>query len=44
MINQGDLDVADELIAPDHVNHDPTASKIPSGPGGISTDPAFGSG
>ena len=35
VMNGGDLDLADELIAPDHVNHDPTAPDVPSGPGGI---------
>jgi hypothetical protein len=26
VMNKGNLEAADELIAPDHVNHDPTAS------------------
>lgn len=35
VINAGDLDAADELIAPDHVNHDPTAPETSPGPEGI---------
>jgi predicted SnoaL-like aldol condensation-catalyzing enzyme len=35
VINGGDLDAADRLIAPDHVNHDPTAPEVPPGPGSI---------
>jgi predicted SnoaL-like aldol condensation-catalyzing enzyme len=33
--NGGNLDAAEDLIAPDHVNHDPTAPEVPSGPKGI---------
>jgi predicted ester cyclase len=32
--NSGNLEVADEIIAPDHVNHDPTLPDIPPGPEG----------
>jgi steroid delta-isomerase-like uncharacterized protein len=32
--NQGNLEVADEIIAADHVNHDPTLPDIPTGPEG----------
>jgi predicted ester cyclase len=35
VINGGDLDAADRLIAPDHVNHDPTAPEVPPGPRSI---------
>jgi steroid delta-isomerase-like uncharacterized protein len=31
LFNTGDLEVADEIIAPDHVNHDPTLPDIPVG-------------
>jgi steroid delta-isomerase-like uncharacterized protein len=31
LFNTGDLEVADEIIAPDHVNHDPTLPDIPPG-------------
>jgi steroid delta-isomerase-like uncharacterized protein len=34
LFNAGNLEVADEIIAPDHVNHDPTLPDIPSGPEG----------
>jgi steroid delta-isomerase-like uncharacterized protein len=34
LFNQGNLEVADEIIAPDHVNHDPTLPDIPPGPEG----------
>jgi steroid delta-isomerase-like uncharacterized protein len=35
VINGGNLDLADELVAPDHVNHDPTAPETGEGPEGI---------
>ncbi len=35
VMNEGDLEAADELIAPDHVNHDPTAPDVPPGPEGV---------
>jgi predicted ester cyclase len=34
LFNAGNLEVADEIIAPDHVNHDPTFPDIPPGPEG----------
>jgi steroid delta-isomerase-like uncharacterized protein len=34
-MNEGNLEAADELIAPDHVNHDPTAPDVPPGPEGV---------
>ena len=34
-LNGGNLEAADELVAPDHVNHDPTAPDVPPGPEGI---------
>jgi steroid delta-isomerase-like uncharacterized protein len=34
LFNAGNLEVADEIIAPDHVNHDPTLPDIPPGPEG----------
>jgi steroid delta-isomerase-like uncharacterized protein len=34
LFNAGNLEVADEVIAPDHVNHDPTLPDIPTGPEG----------
>jgi steroid delta-isomerase-like uncharacterized protein len=34
LFNTGNLEVADEIIAPDHVHHDPTLSDIPPGPEG----------
>ncbi len=34
-MNAGDLDAADELVAPDHLNQDPTAPDIPPGPEGV---------
>src|SRR5919199_6204008 len=34
LFNQGNLEVADEIVAPDHVNHDPTLPDIPTGPEG----------
>lgn len=35
VMNGGDLDAADELVAPDHVNHDPTAPEEQGGSEGI---------
>jgi len=35
VMNGGDLEAADELAAPDHVNHDPTAPAVPPGPEGV---------
>ena len=34
-MNGGDLEAADGLDAPDHVNHDPTAPAVPPGPQGV---------
>jgi steroid delta-isomerase-like uncharacterized protein len=34
LFNAGNLEVADEIIAQDHVNHDPTLPDIPPGPEG----------
>src|SRR5687768_3370414 len=34
LFNAGNLEVADEIVAPDHVNHDPTLPDIPPGPEG----------
>jgi len=34
LFNTGNLEMADEIIAPDHVNHDPTLPDIPTGPEG----------
>jgi steroid delta-isomerase-like uncharacterized protein len=34
LFNAGNLEVADEIIAPDHVHHDPTLPDIPPGPEG----------
>ncbi len=34
LFNAGNLEVANEIIAPDHVNHDPTLPDIPTGPEG----------
>lgn len=34
LFNTGDLDVADEISAPDHVVHDPTVGDQPRGPEG----------
>jgi steroid delta-isomerase-like uncharacterized protein len=34
LFNAGNLEVADEIIAPDHANHDPTLPDIPTGPEG----------
>ncbi len=35
VMNEGNLEAADELIAPDHVNHDPTAPDVRPGPEGV---------
>ena len=35
VMNGGDLDAADELVAPDHLNHDPTAPEVWPGPEGV---------
>ncbi len=35
VINGGNLDLADELISPDHQNHDPTAPEVGEGPEGV---------
>ena len=35
MFNNGNLDVADEHIAPDYVNHDPTMPEDIQGPEGF---------
>jgi steroid delta-isomerase-like uncharacterized protein len=34
LFNAGNLEVAEEIVAPDHVNHDPTLPDIPPGPEG----------
>ena len=34
LFNAGNLEVADEIIAPDHLHHDPTLPDIPPGPEG----------
>ena len=34
LFNEGNLDVADEIIAPDHLNHDPALPDLPIGPEG----------
>ena len=34
LFNQGNLDVADEIVAQDHTLHDPTLPDLPSGPEG----------
>jgi steroid delta-isomerase-like uncharacterized protein len=34
LFKAGNLEVADEITAPDHVNHDPTLPDIPPGPEG----------
>ena len=35
VMNGGNLEAAEDLIAPDHVNHDPTAPEVPLSPEGI---------
>lgn len=35
VINAGNLEAVDELVAPDHVNNDPTAPEAPQGSEGI---------
>ncbi len=35
VFNQENLEVADEIAAQDHVNHDPTLPDVPSGPEGL---------
>jgi steroid delta-isomerase-like uncharacterized protein len=35
VMNEGNLDVADELISPEHVNHDPTAPDVQPGSEGV---------
>jgi steroid delta-isomerase-like uncharacterized protein len=35
VFNAGDLDAIERFIAPDHVNHDPTAPDVPPGPRGV---------
>ena len=35
VINSGNLEKVDELVAPDHENHDPTAPEHPPGAAGI---------
>jgi len=35
VMNGGDLDAAHELVAPEHLNHDPTAPEVPPGPEGV---------
>lgn len=35
LFNPGNLEVADEIIAPDHTNHDPTVPDFPPGPEGL---------
>lgn len=35
VINSGNLEKVEELVAPDHVNHDPTAPEHPPGAAGI---------
>jgi steroid delta-isomerase-like uncharacterized protein len=35
VMDEGDLEAPDELISPEHVNHDPTAPDVPAGPEGI---------
>ncbi len=34
LFNAGNLEVADEIVASDHVNHDPTLPGVPTGPEG----------
>jgi steroid delta-isomerase-like uncharacterized protein len=35
LLNQNNLDVADEIVARDHVEHDPTLPDTPPGPEGV---------
>lgn len=35
LFNEGRLEVADEIVAPDHVDHDPTLPDTPAGPEGV---------
>jgi len=35
VFNASDLDAVERFIAPDHVNHDPTAPQVPPGPAGV---------
>jgi steroid delta-isomerase-like uncharacterized protein len=35
VLNGGDLDAVERFIAPDHINHDPTAPEVPPGPRGV---------
>jgi predicted ester cyclase len=35
VFNDGELDAVERFIAPDHVNHDPTAPEVPPGPQGV---------
>jgi predicted ester cyclase len=35
LFNAGNLNVADEIVAPEHTNHDPTVPDFPSGPEGL---------
>lgn len=35
VFNQQDFDVAEEIVAQDHVDHDPTLPDTPSGPEGV---------
>jgi steroid delta-isomerase-like uncharacterized protein len=35
VMNGGNLEVADEIVAPAHVNHDPSAPDFPRGPEGV---------
>jgi steroid delta-isomerase-like uncharacterized protein len=37
VFNDGDLDAIERFIAPDHINHDPTAPEVPPGPNGVRT-------
>ena len=34
LFNEGNLTVADEIISPDHIDHDPTLPDLPLGPEG----------
>jgi hypothetical protein len=35
IFNEGNLEVADEIIDPDHIAHDPTFPHLPLGPEGV---------